>query len=160
MHTDYLDNPVKRGDVIIYPTASGSSSAGMNVAIVDLVDPIVTAHARKWDGSIREVTTLKSYIVAAKKDPTSYSIPNKRVRLPDPQDPNDWRYQYVPDESKAYVVRAFKLDNDWSGNVSGRSTILKNVDRITVVPRNQWGPAFAERVADALRQLQQNGITF
>jgi hypothetical protein len=154
MHTDYLDNPIKRGDVVIYPTAWGSSAADMNIGIVDTLDPIVTGLARQWDGSYRTMTTLQSYLQANKKDPTKYSIPKKRVER------QGGGYDFVEDESKAYILRIYKLDASWNSKPSGKSTILKNVDRVTVVPLENAGPAFREKVLRAMDELAQMGVTF
>lgn len=154
MHTDYLDNPIKRGDVVIYPTAIRSSGADMNIGIVSALDPIVTGQARQWDGSYREVTTLQSYLDANKKDPTSYSIPSKRVPRP------AGGATLVPDETKAYILRIYKLDASWNNKVSGKPTILKNVDRVTVVPLDNAGPAFREKALRAMDELAQMGISF
>jgi hypothetical protein len=154
MHTDFLDNAIKAGDVVIYPTAIGSSAADMNVAIVDRLDPIVTGLARQWDGSYRTVTTLQSYLDADKKDPTTYKVPKKRVKRP------GGGYDYVEDESKAYILRVYKLDASWNNKLSGKTTILKNVDRVTVVPLEHAGPAFREKALRALDELAQMGISF
>lgn len=160
MLTDFLDNPVKRGDVVIYPTASGSSSASVNVAIVDHIDPIIRQRVPNYSGRLVERTTLESYVMAGKKNPTEYPITRKRVKTPSTDATHGWIYEWVEDQSKAYVARVFKLDASWDGYPSAKSTILKNVDRLIVVPREQWGPAFRTQVLDALEFLRQNGIAF
>lgn len=41
MFLDYLGQPIREGDIIVYPTAVGSSSADLNMARVEVIDPIV-----------------------------------------------------------------------------------------------------------------------
>jgi hypothetical protein len=95
IYTDYFDAPLAPGDEVIYPIASGSSSATYNRGIVDeFIDLVPHRDARPGDDSLmREDQALSS-------DPTRFNprefekkyliklrTQRSRWRAPQPGDP-------------------------------------------------------------------------
>lgn len=114
--TDYFDNPLSVGDIVMYPSASGSSSAVNNLAKVAQIIPLVqkpgtwlTTGAQARTPWVREDQQFQQY-------PTEY------------YPLCDARGKARPD--KCFVVRVHRrIGAHWSDKLQ----FLKNVDRMTVV---------------------------
>ena len=106
-YTDALGNPIQPGDKIIYPTASGSSSATLLRAEVLEVEPLV----RKPNGTgfCRQSQEFEPY-------PTTYYVRSK-AKFSDP---------YDPDLEKAYVLRVQREGEK-------RKLLVKNVNQVVVI---------------------------
>jgi hypothetical protein len=109
-YTDKLGNPIQPGDKIIYPTASGSSSAALLRAEVLEVEPLVPIGGYAQRGFCRASQEFDAY-------PTSYYVPNKSGSYSDP---------YVPDLEKAYVLRVQREGET-------RKLLVKNVTEVVVI---------------------------
>jgi hypothetical protein len=130
IYTDYLGNSIWKGDYIVYPTATGSSAADMNFAVVEDVVPITPE--KPEDPTCRRGSIPGD---ERKAHPPYRTIPGKWVKRPDLQ--NGYG-DFLRDDSKAYQLRVRKLrDHDSGRAISNPSRIitLKNVDRVVVVTR-------------------------
>jgi hypothetical protein len=116
--TDYLGNPIKPGDIIVYPTAVGSSSADMNMARVEVVDPLVlspTGHGYCYQSMVN-------------KQHATRQLPKKEVRA------EDGTRVWVDSPEKAYGLKIKKLKHGrLTYEESDRLFNLRNVDRVVVV---------------------------
>lgn len=121
-YTDYLGTPVKVGDTIVYPVASGSSSATLTIAVIEAIDDIVLNNPS-------DPTDRSGYLHKERHDrrPTTRIVAGKRVA-----DGTKWG-KYVRDDSKAYMLKARRIADGSRLVDSHRSVTLKNVDRIVVV---------------------------
>lgn len=131
--TDYLDNPISVGDLIIYPTAQGSSSADMNLARVIEVDPLVKGQGESgrtdWHfaSNLHKPPSKRPY--SGERYPTRY--------FPTPDD--SWHTE--PDPAKAYRLIVKRIRDGQKSlqrtnsayDDPDRLVYLKNVDRVTVV---------------------------
>jgi hypothetical protein len=126
MFTDFLNNPVNVGDVVIYPQSQGSSSAHIQTGRIVAMDEIIKAsngdvflHSKRHKRG--EYTGLR--------------YPTKTVpAVPDPQTWQD--YDQVDDPTKAYHAKVQKIAKDvrtggWKED--GKPVTIRNVDRLTVV---------------------------
>lgn len=118
-HLDMLGNEVRVGDLIVYPTAQGSSSAQMNFADVEAIDDIVKLPSGTW--------TLHCY--RNRQHPTVYMPQGVHEQT----GPTYRDRKFIPDPDRSYVLRVLKLDNYYAGYSKPKVTILKNIDRVTVV---------------------------
>lgn len=146
---DFLGNPINVGDVVVYPTASGSSSAQMNLALVDTIDPIVELGPNEFVHQ----SQLK------KKDPTLVSYPRKWV-----SGPGGSRTKRVNAPERAYRLAVKKLAD--ADSVFGtavyenpeRRFYITNVDRVVVVGElghSAYHRARAEQGHAALARLER-----
>lgn len=126
--TDYLGNPINDGDVIVYPTAAGSSSADMNVAVVKEIDPIV-----------EELGSPSLYCYASMRTKANHAtvpFPTNNVENDDPNGPK-WKRVPAPERAYGLKVRKLKDGRREFGKLSfenpERIFTLRNVDRVTVV---------------------------
>lgn len=139
-YTDYLDNPIAKGDVIVYPTASGSSSAELNTARVVDVVPIYPVDPN--DETCRRGFTQED--LDKGRDYGGRDIVGKWVKRADLQSGSG---DYLRDDSKAYLLRVVKLNRSKSIWIhSERTVLLKNVDRVVVVSKLKL-PAEVQKAA-------------
>lgn len=129
--TDYLGNPIAVGDIIIYPTAAGSSSADMNVAVVKEIDPIVEELGRPGSYCYESMRHKPGH--------ATVSFPMKTV--PNPEEGGQPRTILVPAPERAYGLKVRKLKDGtrdfgaYSYENPERLFTIRNVDRVTVVTR-------------------------
>lgn len=149
---DYLGNPISPGDLYVHPVGSGSSSASLNFGKIVSIIPLVEVQRGP-----RKVWTLDEY--ANRQNPTEYRPLAGEWEI---TGPNYRDRRFHPDLSRAYVVRASRLDRvavDRSGDYSRweygwrftdapKGRILKTIDRIVVVTNN-LGSEWRDRVAEA-----------
>lgn len=125
--TDFLGNEIHVGDIIVYPSARGSSAADVTLGEVLMIDKIRDTGK---DGRAGFLESQRG------KDPFRrgiYDIPAKWILKPDPDDPQFPRVR-VPDWSKAYVLKVKKIPTGvaW-GERSEAIVRIKNVDRVVIV---------------------------
>lgn len=126
MFTDYLGNEVHAGDVIAYPTASGSSSADLNMGRIMSIDPLVK------DPRSSGLYCYES--MRNKPNHATFHFPRRWVR-----DTITDEEVHVPDPEKAYAVKIQKIREGRQdyGRASwenpDRLFTIRNVDRIVVV---------------------------
>ena len=132
-YTDYLGNPIAVGDIIAYPTCTGSSSADMNLAVVTEILDLIPNYPN-------DLTKNTAYLQSdLKKQPPPRRHITNRFIPDDPQPANGskWFLQgtYERDDSKAYVLRVRKLRDGYANRYrqQDRAVILKNVERAIVV---------------------------
>lgn len=120
--TDYLGRPIEPGDIIVYPTAVGSSSADLNMARIEVVDPLVpspTGHGHCYESM-------------AHKQHATRALPIKWTK-------KDGEHVREVDHSKAYGLKVKKLKQgsstfgESSYENADRLFNLRNVDRVVVV---------------------------
>lgn len=116
-YTDYLGTPVKVGDTIVYPVASGSSSATLTTAVVEAIDDIVLDNPS-------DPTDRQGYLHKDRHDkwPTTRTVAGKYIDG-----------KYVRDDSKAYMLKVKRIADGGRPVDSHRSVTIRNVDRIVVV---------------------------
>lgn len=136
-YTDYLGQPVHVGDLITYPTCSGSSAANLNLGVILEIDDIIPD----------DPNDLKNFHGSLHKDRNKAYPPRRRIT---------GRWQKVPgsplpggqdalrDDSKAYQLVVRRLREGYGGwriwtrakaDERLRKVTVKNVDRIVVVSR-------------------------
>lgn len=124
-YTDYLDNPISVGDIVVYPRQRGSSAADLNTAVVVAIDDIIPnnpSDPKDCSGQLHKDRRQKS--------PPYRTIISRLLQ--NGAHAND----YERDDSKAYMLSVKRIrDGSRSGTVYNpeRITTLKNVDRVIVV---------------------------
>lgn len=126
-YTDYLDNPIHVGDTITWPTCSGSSSADLNMGVVQEIREIIPNNPG-------DLTDRGGYLHEdrLKEHPPHRDIPGRWVKAPHLQ--NGYG-DYLRDDSKAYMLRVEKTRDGCDGRKveKYKAVTLKNVDRVVVV---------------------------
>lgn len=121
--TDYLGNPINAGDTVVYPTASGSSSATMNLAVVDSIDPIIESPDGR--GHIHESQL-------SKPDPTTVSYPTRRWH-----EDGEWKSERLPHLAYRIAVKKLRDGTRTWGALKDenpeRRFYVTNIDRVVVV---------------------------
>lgn len=122
MFTDYLGQEVHEDDIVVYPSAQGSSAAYLNMGRILEIDPIV----RVRDGfAYQSVAHKPSHNRGYVRFPRKWMRDSTRT-------PSSWTED---DPSKAYRVKIERLRDD--GYVlppeQRRKATLTNVDRLVVV---------------------------
>lgn len=137
---DYIGNPISPGDIIVYPTAVGSLSADMNMARVEVIDPIVPDPSGNGRFCYDSMKFKPSH--ATVPFPTKLGARN-----------SNGQYASVDAPERAYGLKVKKLyEGRWRYGRSGydnpdRMFTLRNVDRVVVVTgfhKLDVGPVTAE----------------
>lgn len=133
IYTDFIGNPIAVGDTIVYPTCSGSSSAEMNMAVVEEILDL-TPHRPQ------DLSKFSAYLQSdlRKAHPPQRTIATRFI-ADDPQPAGQSRWfragKYERDDSKAYALRVRKTRDGYkkSWSPQDRLVMLKNVERVVVV---------------------------
>lgn len=133
MFTDYLNNPIAVGDVIIYPQSQGSSSAHIQAGRVIAIDEI-----------IKDSINGDVYLHSKRHQRGSYSglryptftVPDPSYDVRQPYGKNNRPWKQEDDPSKAYQLKIQKIKRDlqtgdWKEE--GKPVTIRNVDRATVI---------------------------
>jgi hypothetical protein len=119
--TDMLGNPIAPGDTIAYPVCSGSSSASIQFAVVQVVDEIV-----------REGNETFLHSQRHRLDRPHVSYPGRNVQVKDPSEKRGWRWEFKPDPSRAFVLSVCKVGKP-GDTPADRKVRISNVDRVIVI---------------------------
>jgi hypothetical protein len=134
MFTDFLNNPINVGDVIVYPQSQGSSSAHIQTGRVVHIDEMV-----------KDLANGEVYLYSKRNKRDAYSHlrwPTFSVLNPHYDDSKDFdwttnpKWVNVDDNAKAYQLKVQKIkfsreEGRWVDE--GKPVTIKNVDRCTVI---------------------------
>lgn len=115
-YTDYLGNPVRVGDTIVYPVQQGSSAANLTMGEVIAIDDLIPEDPSNpycCDGYLH-------------RDRNQQYPPTRRIAGTWDRD----QRKFLRDDSKAYMLKVRRDPKREGGN---KQVTLKNVDRIVVV---------------------------
>lgn len=118
--TDYLGNPINPGDIVIYPTCTGSSSADTNLGRVAEIIPLVPKPGTWLSTGCNSRQPYVREDQQFKRGATEY-FPTRYNRL---------TKQFDQDKSLHYVLRIQRYSGDAWGD---KLHFIKNVNRVTVV---------------------------
>lgn len=132
--TDYFQQPLAVGDTIVYPVASGSSSATLSVAKIDRIDELIpndpsdpecrrgTKYAQRHQPFAERI----QYELMMKYDPTRTFVYNGRTH----------KGGYVYDPTKLFKLRVLTY-NDFRREWMTKPSWIKNVDRVIRAPESE-----------------------
>lgn len=132
LYTDYVGNPIKVGDRVVYPVKSGSSAATMVLAkVVDIVD----IHPE-------DPSDLENRGGYTDDDIKNGRYPRGRTRtiparwLPNPEHPNGPVGIHQRADDKAYILKVQRLQDGWGRWMrvkKDKITTVHNVTNVVVV---------------------------
>lgn len=124
-YTDFLHNPVKVGDLIVYPTCSGSSSADMNLARVTDIIPVIPYHPE--DPANRDGRTEYDWA----RDEKGQYAPTRLIA-------GRWDAESekcLRDDCKSFLIKATRLRAGYASYRGDEPSDVRitNVERVVVV---------------------------